>query len=280
VSFNDFSKVSEGIFEAPFMFFTEGEQPTLYSVESSSSMIPLYVPAGNYTVTETSASSVDGKVKSAPAYSLTIYGEVNQTTATNVIPINEQTAGYNNDRLNYRFTVTNSYSDPYNPGPTYYTLTVRWVDEDGSNLATPVSSSLSAGSAYDAQSVNGGSGRAFDGYAYKGLYAGSDDVAGTMYGNKTVIFEYTESIIITEPPVPEGSAPPSEPVEEIEEEETPKASVPVATIEDPDVPLADAPATGESILLYFLITLLLASASGLAWIISQEYRERLSRKKK
>jgi hypothetical protein len=51
------------------------------------------------------------------------------------------------------------------------------------------------------------------------------------------------------------------------------------TIEDPDVPLADAPTTGESLLLYFLITLLMASLSENACIVLQEYASASSGKR-
>jgi hypothetical protein len=161
---------------------------------------------------------------------------------------------------------------PPPPGPTYYTLTVKWVDADGNNLATPETVTKNVGESYNANTdtASGGSGRTFDGYTISDdLYTGSDPIsADSSYTSKTVIFVYTANEEITDEPGPLTDTP--EEIEEITEEAPPLA----------DVPLVDAPPTGESILLYFLITLLLASGSGLAWIVRQEYRERLVQKKK
>jgi len=105
--------------------------------------------------------------------------------------------------------------------------------------------------------------------------------ASPMTGDLPEIIDIEETLPPLEPspsPSAVSSPVPSAPVQI--PETPPKGPAPAATIEEPDVPLADAPATGESLLLYFLITLLMASAYGLALIALCEYRERISRKMK
>ncbi len=102
-----------------------------------------------------------------------------------------------------------------------------------------------------------------------------------LTGDLPEIIDIEETLPPLDPSPTPSAAPapvPSAPVQI--PEDPPKGPAPVVTIEDPDLPLADAPATGESLLLYFLITLLLASSSGLVWIVLREYREHLIRRKK
>ncbi|MGI5970617.1 MAG: S-layer homology domain-containing protein, partial [Oscillospiraceae bacterium] len=114
------------------------------------------------------------------SYLLTIYGEGQQTTETNsfTFPMID---------CEYGFMVTNNYTGNYNPEPTYYSLTVRWVDEDGNQLAAPVIRSIPAGSSYNAENYEGGSGRSFSNYTYSRTIG---TVSGTMTGNTTISFVY------------------------------------------------------------------------------------------
>ena len=107
LSAEDFERQENGTFVADFRFDAPMEElPVLFATESHS------LPAGTYTVVETSINSVSGMNLAAPAYALTIFrGEETPTsTATNQIPI-----GVNGENAEYLFTVTNTYSAIYYP---------------------------------------------------------------------------------------------------------------------------------------------------------------------
>jgi len=66
------------------------------------------------------------------------------------------------------------------------TLTVRWVDEAGNNLADPlVQSGLKTGSAYSTTQ------KEFEGYTFKST--SGDAVSGVMTANRTVTYVYTQN---------------------------------------------------------------------------------------
>lgn len=146
--------------------------------------------------------------------------------------------------------VTYVYTPPYVPPTgTNYTLTIQWVDANGTALAGSVARTISEGSTYNADSLSDGSGRTFDGYAYTGLAADSDAISGTMNGNKTVIFTYTGTAVI----------PPENPPLNENPGEAGATEIPEGTI-----PLAEAPKTGDELLLWILATAV--SGTGLIWL--------------
>ena len=85
---------------------------------------------------------------------------------------------------------------PSIPEPTYYTLTVDWVDENGVKLADTATKTYVYGAAYAAEQ------KTFDGYTFSALADGSADATGKMTANRHVTFVYAKDI--TEDPVPGG----------------------------------------------------------------------------
>lgn len=201
----------------------------------------LNLPTGEYTVTENVLTPMSGYNRNTSIS----YGD-SATYATVVKAAYEDDIPANPALV----TVTNTYSTPYTPPTgTDYTLTVQWVDENGTALADSVTRTISSGSSYDADNISGGSGRTFDGYDYNGLDTGSDAISGTMNGNKTVIFVYTGTTIITTDETPLGETP----------EETETAEIP-----EGETPLAEAPKTGDELALWILAAA--ASGTGLIWL--------------
>lgn len=160
--------------------------------------------------------------------------------------------------LNYSY----SYTTPYNPpSGTDYTLTVKWVDENGNDLASPETRMVSSGGTYNADSVSSGSDRTFTDYTYNGLGTQSDPISGTMNGNRTVIFTYSSPTVIPpeNPPLAENPGTPGE------EQST-------TQIPEDETPLAQAPETGDNLALWVLTAA--ASGAGLIWLaISRKKRK-------
>ncbi|MGM9522005.1 MAG: MucBP domain-containing protein [Oscillospiraceae bacterium] len=131
------------------------------------------------------------------------------------------------------------------PTPSSYTLTVKYVDEDGSEIAASDVSSRTAGTAYST------SAKEIEGYTFKEWDNSSDAVSGYMTSGKTVVYIYTASEedisdedIPLDPAAPDGD-------EEID-------------IPDEDAPLDDSPKTGDdSISLTALWCLFILSGLGL-----------------
>jgi hypothetical protein len=155
----------------------------------------LQLPAGTYTLVETSTGTVPGKTLST-TYTLTVTGDPPVTTATNQVTINSDTAQYGIE--SYYFTVTNTYSTPYTYD-VYHTLTVHWVDDQGNALADPVTRTYVEGAGYNANDLGGGSGRTFTDYTYSS--SSGNDVTGYMNTDKDVTFIYNPVITPETPPL-------------------------------------------------------------------------------
>ena len=84
-----------------------------------------------------------------------------------------------------------------------YTVTVRYVDEEGNAVAPAYTSdSLKEGSAYD---VTAQTAPAIQGYTYKATTG--DPLTGTLDGNKVVTVVYTKDAVDPTPAKPEPAKP-------------------------------------------------------------------------
>ncbi|NCB51395.1 MAG: Cna B-type domain-containing protein [Clostridia bacterium] len=195
----------------------------------------LTLPVDEYTITEGNA-GVSG-------YSVTTYYSTGWVHEAQVFQANDvgrvfilgSSVTIEVEADEYLVIFKNDYVPNYYP--TYNTLTVTWVDDEGNVLAGPETRTYSTGAAYDANGVSGGSSRTFTDFTYSGPDAGSDPITGYMNGNKNVILVYN-------PVIPE---------------ETP----PLEDIPDGEVPLDDSPKTGDSTQIALLWLLFCASFSGL-----------------
>ena len=130
--------------------------------------------------------------------------------------------------------------------PEEYTLTVRYVDENGAELAEAIREIYTEGDAYTTQQKD------IEGYTF--LNTSGDAVDGTMNADVEVVYVYSQDEI------------------EIPEEDVPLAGIPDETegedfeieIPEEDVPLADVPKTGDESVLW--IAAIIASVLGLAWL--------------
>ena len=80
--------------------------------------------------------------------------------------------------------------------PVTYTLTVNWVDEEGSALAPTLFQPKSKGASYTTEL------KSFEGYTFVGLAPDSDDVSGTMNGHKSVTYVYVKDVVTPVDPDP------------------------------------------------------------------------------
>ena len=196
---------------------------------------------------------------------LSIIAKVADTVAAGTVIENVATATFenpaeNSGELTGKATVTVTEDKK----PVEYTLTVKYVDEDGKEIKTTTTTTKNEGTEYSVTSED------IDGYEYVGPSAESDALKGTMNSDKTVILVYEK----TEENPPVGPNEPVNPPVDPNEPTTPEdpatpddggsgddsssgdddsssgddnsgadepAPVPVATIDEENTPLTEAP---------------------------------------
>ena len=164
--------------------------------------------------------------------------------------------------------------------PTYYTLKVRWISQDGDVLANQLTQLKLKGASYTTEQ------KAFEGYTF--VRTTGDAVSGIMNGSKTVTYIYAKNAPPVEPDPVEPDPVEPDPVEPDPVEPDPVEPDPVEPdpvepdpvepdpvepdpvepdpedpidIPDDDVPLADVPQTGDLSVLWMAMSG--ASAAGL-----------------
>lgn len=153
-------------------------------------------------------------------------------------------------------------------GSTYYTLTVRYLEEGTDQvLAAPYSVSKAALTYYDVTSYTD---LAIEGYTISQVTG--DAVTGTMNGNKEIIVYYTADEDLTDPETPLNPDPGDGDGTDIGDGEVPLNPDPGTDVPDTDVPTTDIPETGDSMGLWLALAAL--SAGGLAVLTLAERRKK------
>ena len=171
--------------------------------------------------------------------------------SSTVTEITANTTGANSFELgNIRdgvtvFRVTNSYNEPVIIIPTYYSVTVNYLNKtDGAILHTAYVTSAAAGSTYD---VTAQDKLAITGYTYDST--AGDATTGTLLSNKIVNVYYTATVEI--PPV-------EPPTTEIPSTETPTTEIP-----DENTPTTSSPQTSDPMSIAGALMTLAAAAGGI-----------------
>lgn len=167
--------------------------------------------------------------------------------------------------------------------PTYYTLTINYVDGEGNTVADRYTTRQVSGYRYSVTSP-----------AVAGMTPDQATVSGILTGNTTLTVTYSEDLDEPDTPTTESPEPTESPdpiespeptetqepdeTEDLDETDTPLAEKPdVEPTETPDegedlgdndTPLADVPQTGD--MLWLWMTLAAGSAVSLAWISAEE----------
>ena len=171
--------------------------------------------------------------------------------------------------------------------PTYYTLTINYVDGEGNAVADTYTRDLREGRSYSVTSPT-----------VEGMTPDQATVSGILTGNTTLTVTYSEDLDETDTPTTESPEPtespevtetpaPTESPEESEDlgdNDTPLTELPEETetpeptesqepeegedLGDNDTPLAEVPQTGD--MLWLWMTLAIGSAVSLAWISAEE----------
>lgn len=195
-------------------------------------------------------------------YTATLKEELANRVGTYSYSINNGDATFGNNGAHVGLDLTLSRTVDPEPddsddddGPTYYTLTINYVDEEGGILASETRR-VAAGSTYTvtAQSI-------------EGYTADEEVVTGTMpASNTTITVTYTADNALSENPgeedLTDGDTPLSETPDLGEEED----------LTDGDTPLADVPQTGDK--LYLWLALSFMSAMGLGWLTVLEKKSK------
>lgn len=149
------------------------------------------------------------------------------------VEINGNTYTFENVTANHTIAVTFKTAPvipPVTPpGTTTYTITVKYVDQDGERLADSYTTSKNAGSKYD---VSAQAAKAIEGYTIDRVDGAVK--ADTLRSNVTVTVHYKQN-----------TDTPNKPEIDIPEEEPPLADLPEVEIPGEDTPLTDLPMTEE-----------------------------------
>lgn len=186
----------------------------------------------------------------------------NTYTYTSTTPEASLVLGKNADQnvIVLRYDRTNSSHT------TYYTLTVRYLEEGTDQvLAAPYSVSKAALTYYN---VTDYTDLAIEGYTISQVTG--DPVTGSMNGNKEIIVYYTADEDLTDPETPLNPDPGDG--TDIGDGEVPLNPDPGTDVPDTDVPTTDIPETGDSMGLWLALAAL--SAGGLAVLTLSERRKK------
>lgn len=200
-------------------------------------------------------------IAQAPEYNNNTY------TYTSTTPETALVLGKNADQnvIVLRYDRSNSSGGG---GSTYYTLTVRYLEEGTDQvLAAPYSISKAALTYYDVTSYTD---LAIEGYTISQVTG--DAVTGTMNGNKEIIVYYTADEDLTDPETPLNPDPGDGDGTDIGDGEVPLNPDPGTDVPDTDVPTTDIPETGDSMGLWLALAAL--SAGGLAVLTLTERRKK------
>lgn len=200
-------------------------------------------------------------IAQAPEYNNNTY------TYTSTTPETALVLGKNADQnvIVLRYDRSNSSGGG---GSTYYTLTVRYLEEGTDQvLAAPYSISKAALTYYDVTSYTD---LAIEGYTISQVTG--DAVTGTMNGNKEIIVYYTADEDLTDPETPLNPDPGDGDGTDIGDGEVPLNPDPGTDVPDTDVPTTDIPETGDSMGLW--LALASVSAGGLAVLTLSERRKK------